>query len=81
MNKEKCISIGVELKLHKDLIKKKMDQIIKQMTMVSSKDTVSELVECCLLCEIECQELIDTINGADNDKQKVIQYTLFGYTQ
>ena len=81
MNKEKCISIGAELKQHKDLIKKKMDQIIKQMTMVSSKDTVSELVECCLLCEIECQELIDTINGADNDKQKAIQYTLFGYTQ
>ena len=63
------------------LIKKKMDQIIKQMTMVSSRDTVSELVECCLLCEIECQELIDTINGTDCDQKNVIQYTLFGYTQ
>lgn len=81
MNKEKCISIGVELKQHKNLIKKKMDQIIKQMTITSSRDTVSELVECCLLCEIECQELIDTINGTDSDKQKAIQYTLFGYTQ
>lgn len=81
MNKEKCISIGVELKQHKDRIKRKMDQLMNQMTMVSSGDTVSELVECCLLCEIECQELIDTINGTDGDKQKAIQYTLFGYTQ
>ena len=81
MNKKECISIGLELKQHKDLIKKKMDQIIKQMTTVSSRDTVSELVECCLLCEIECQELIDTINGTDCDQKNVIQYTLFGYTQ
>lgn len=81
MNKKECISIGLELKQHKDLIKKKMDQIIKQMTMVSLRDTVSELVECCLLCEIECQELIDAINGTDRDQKNVIQYTLFGYTQ
>lgn len=81
MNKEKCISIGKELQQQKNRIKKKMDQIVNQMTIISSRDTMSELVECCLLCEIECQELIDTINGSEEERNKAIQYTLFGYTK
>lgn len=81
MNKEKCISIGKELKKNKNRIKTKMNHAINLSTIASSRDTISELIECCLLCEIECQELINIVNGSEEEQKNAIKYTCFGYTQ
>ena len=57
MNKEEMIRIGKELKQAATIqqqIKKRMDKCINTNGIVSSRDTVDGIIQCCLLINIEC---------------------------
>ena len=57
MNKEEMIRIGKELKQtasREHQIKKKMTECINANGIVSSRDTVDEIIQCCLLGNVEC---------------------------
>ena len=82
MDKEKLIAAGQELKAfttkeHK--VKVMMDGIINNYGRVSDRDTADDIISSCLLGEIECQEMINVLNGPDEDRRQAIKYFLAGY--
>lgn len=83
MNKEEMIRIGKELKkvsIQKQQIKKGMDKCINTNGIVHRRDTVDGIIQCCLLGNVECQELIDVLNSDDNTRNQAVNYLLAGYT-
>lgn len=83
MNKEEMIRIGKDLKqvsIRKQQIKKRMDKCINTNGIVSSRDTVDGIIQCCLLINIECQELIGVLNSDDTIRKQAVNYLLAGYT-
>lgn len=82
MDKEKLIAAGRELKsftMKEHKVKGMMDNIIKNYGSVSDRDTVDGIISSCLLGEIECQEIIDVLNGPEEDRRQAIKYFLAGY--
>lgn len=83
MNKEEMIRIGKELKkvsIQKQQIKKRMDKCINTNGIVYRRDTVDGIIQCCLLGNVECQELIDVLNSDDDTRNQAVNYLLAGYT-
>ena len=83
MDKEKLIVAGKELKdiSHKEYkVKKDMDIIINELGNVSYRETADRLIQECLVSGIDIQELIDVLNGPDEDRKKAVQYFVMGYT-
>ena len=83
MNKEEMIRIGKELKQvasQEHQTKKRMTECFNTNGIVSSRDTVDEIVQCCLLGNVECQELIDTLNSDDAIRKQAVNYLLAAYT-
>lgn len=83
MDKEEMMRIGKELKqvvIREKKIKRMMDECINTNGIISSRDTVDGIIQCCLLGEVECQELIDVLNADDEIRKHAINYFLFGYT-
>lgn len=82
MDKEKLIAAGRELKsftMKEHKVKGMMDNIIKNYGSVLDRDTVDGIISSCLLGEIECQEMINVLNGPDEDRRQAIKYFLAGY--
>lgn len=83
MNKEEMIRIGKDLKqasIRERQIKKRMDKCINTNGIVPSRDTVDGMIQCCLLENIECQELIDVLNSDDKIRSQAVNYILAAYT-
>lgn len=83
MNKEEMIRIGKDLKqvsIRKQQIKKRMDKCINTNGIVSSRDTVDGIIQCCLLGDVKCQELIDVLNSDDEIRNWAVNYLLASYT-
>lgn len=83
MKKEEMTRIGKELKHAATIqqqIKKRMDKCINTNGIVSSRDTVDGIIQCCLLGDVECQELIDTLNSDDTIRKQAVNYLLAAYT-
>lgn len=84
MNKDEMTRIGKELKqvaIRELQIKRRMDKYINANGLVSSRDTVDGIVQCCLLGNVECQELIDVLNADDDTRNWAVNYLLGGYTE
>ena len=82
MNKEKLIAAGQELKsftMKEHKVKVMMDGIINKYGKESDRDTADGIISSCLLGEIECQEMIDVLNGPEEDRRQAIKYFLAGY--
>lgn len=82
MNKEEMIRIGKDLKqvsIRERQIKKRMDKCINTNGIVSSRDTVDGIIQCCLLGNVECQELINILNSDDGIRNQAVNYLLAGY--
>lgn len=82
MKKEEMTRIGKELKQEATIqqqIKKRMDNCINTNGIVPSRDTVDGIIQCCLLGDVECQELIDTLNSDDGIRNQAVNYLLAGY--
>ena len=82
MDKEEMIRIGKDLKqasIRERQIKKRMDKCINTNGIVPSRDTVDGIIQCCLLGDVECQELIDTLNSDDTIRKQAVNYLLAGY--
>lgn len=60
-------------------IKKQMDKIIYENGLVSSRESLDNLIKICLACEIDCQEAIDVLNGAVDERESAIKNILLGY--
>lgn len=83
MDKEKLIEAGKKLKeiAKADYkVKSKMDSIIRANGTKASKATLDEIIQCCLLTGIECQELIDLLGADERERTKAILVFLSGYT-
>lgn len=83
MKKEEMTRIGKELKQAATIqqqIKKRMDKCINTNGIVSSRDTVDGIIQCCLLVNIECQELISVLNSDDEIRNQAVNYLLAAYT-
>jgi len=83
MNKEEMIRIGKDLKqvsIQKQQIKKRMNKCINTNGIVSSRDTVDGIIQCCLLGDVKCQELIDVLNSDNEIRNWAVNYLLAGYT-
>lgn len=83
MNKEEMIRIGKDLKqvsIREHQIKKRMDKCINANGIVPSRDTVDGIIQCCLLGDVECQELIDTLNSDNMIRKQAVNYLLAAYT-
>ena len=83
MNKEEMIRIGKELEqvASKEYqIKKRITECFNTNGVVSSHDTVDGIIQCCLLGNVECQELIDTLNSDDTIRKQAVNYLLAAYT-
>ena len=83
MNKEEMIRIGKDLKqvsIREHQIKKRMDKCINANGIVPSRDTVDEIIQCCLLGDVKCQELINVLNSDDEIRNQAVNYLLAGYT-
>lgn len=83
MQKEEMIRIGKELKqvaIRELQVKKRMDKCINTNGIISSRDTVDGIIQCCLLGNIECQGLINVLNSDDEVRNQAVNYFLAGYT-
>ena len=82
MKKEEMTRIGKELKQAAPIqqqVKKRMDKHVNTNGVVSSRDTVDGIIQCCLLGNIECQKLIDILNSDDSTRKQAINYLLAAY--
>lgn len=83
MQKEEMIRIGKELKqvaIRELQVKKRMDKCINTNGIISSRDTVDGIIQCCLLGNVECQGLINVLNSDDEVRNQAVNYFLAGYT-
>lgn len=83
MNKEEMIRIGKDLKqvsIREHQIKKRMDKCINTNGINPSRDTVDGIIQCCLLGDVKCQELINVLNSDDEIRNQAVNYLLAGYT-
>ena len=83
MQKEEMIRIGKELKqvaIRELQVKKRMDKCINTNGIISSRDTVDGIIQCCLLGNVECQGLINVLNSDDEVRNQAVNYLLAAYT-
>lgn len=83
MQKEEMIRIGKELKqvaIRELQVKKRMDKCINTNGIISSRDTVDGIIQCCLLGNVECQGLINVLNSDDDVRNQAVNYLLAAYT-
>lgn len=82
MQKEEMIRIGKELKqvaIRELQVKKRMDKCINTNGIISSRDTVDGIIQCCLLGNVECQGLINVLNSDDEVRNQAVNYLLAAY--
>lgn len=60
-------------------IKNMMNKIIRENGTVSSRETLDQIIQVCLICEIEIQEAINVLNGTEQERKDAIKSILCGY--